>query len=433
MSGLSDALVYSTKPSGVPARKITQGFQSWNGAEFSGGQVIKININGRSNQYLNQKMSYLQLKFKPAADCKLDYTINSIIKEISLYQGTAKLERITNYNVLWHMVNDMMSAEHTTVYSDNILLGADADNVRRGRDLTANTEYVFCIPLMSSILGGGCPKMLPLAFTNDLRLEILLEDNSYALITNGTDTVAPTATTTYTVSEVQFVAELVELDPAVQAMIEQQVAQTGGYRISIEQWHNFACNSPNVTGNSILVGGRFSSVKTLLAAFRYDSQRTTDPYKKATITHRVNPFTGSDVARWFWKCAHHKFPDNEVKNDVQAYAESIKAFHNLSQEVPGLAVYNTWVKSSSTCDLTKKAIKDSATALTTGTYLLAVDTESQSHKSASLAAAGLNTAKNDMYLEYTINSANKDTYDVQVFVHTDNWLTIRDGLIIIED
>ena len=100
MSGLSDALVYATKASGVPARKITQGFQTWNGASFVAGQVAKININGRTNQYVNQKMSYLMLKFTSTVACALDYSINSIIREISLYQGTTKLERIAGYNVL---------------------------------------------------------------------------------------------------------------------------------------------------------------------------------------------------------------------------------------------------------------------------------------------------------------------------------------------
>ena len=169
--------------------------------------------------------------------------------------------------------------------------------------------------------------------------------------------------------------------------------------------------------NSILIGGRFSSVKTLLAGFRFDAQLSTTPQTKSVITSRVNPFTGGTGSKWFWKCAQHKFPDNEVKSDAQAFAEATKALHNLSQDTPGLIQYTDWKKKLTTDQ--------------DATYLVAVDTESQSHKSASLAAAGLSTVKNDMYLEYQLAAAG--SYDVQVFVHTDNWLTIRDGLIIIED
>jgi hypothetical protein len=397
MSGLSDALVYATKASGVPARKITQGFQTWNGASFTAGQVAKININGRSNQYVNQKMSYLMLKFTSTVACALDYSINSIIREISLYQGTAKLERIAGYNVLWHMLNDLQSSPDMSGGSDSIFIGTNEAGGRAGADLAAATEYTFCIPLMSSILGGGCAKMLPLAFTNDIRLEILFESNENALV-------AATGSPVYTVTELQYVAELVELDSSVQAMVEQQVAQTGGYRMSIEQWHNFACNNPNVATNSILIGGRFSSVKTLLAGFRFDAQLSTTPQTKNVITSRVNPFTGGTSSKWFWKSGNHKFPDNEVKSDAQAFAEATKALHNLSQDTPGLIQYTDWKKKLTTDQ--------------DGAYLVAVDTESQSHKSASLAAAGLSTVKNDMYLEYQLAAAG--SYDVQVFVHTDN-------------
>jgi hypothetical protein len=308
------------------------------------------------------------------------------------------------------MLNDLQSSPDMSGGSDSIFIGTNEAGGRTGADLSANTKYTFCIPLMSSILGGGCAKMLPLAFTNDIRLEILFESNENALV-------AATGSPVFTVTDLQYVAELVELDSSVQAMVEQQVAQTGGYRMSIEQWHNFACNNPNVATNSILIGGRFSSVKTLMAAFRFDAQFSTTPYTKSVITSRVNPFTGGTGSKWFWKCAHHKFPDNEVKSDVQAFAEASKALHNLSQDYAGLIDLTAWKK---------KLTTDQGAA-----YLVAVDTESQSHKSASLAAAGLNTAKNDMYLEYQLAAA--ASYDVQVFVHTDNWLTIRDGLIIIED
>ena len=62
---LSDAFVYSAKPSAVSGHKYRQNLPIYNKASFFPGEVMMLNVPcGNKGQFLNQRMSYLKFKVK---------------------------------------------------------------------------------------------------------------------------------------------------------------------------------------------------------------------------------------------------------------------------------------------------------------------------------------------------------------------------------
>ena len=60
---LSDALVYGAKPSAVSGHKYRQSLPTYYKASFFLGEVIMLNVPcGHKGQFLNQRISYLQIK-----------------------------------------------------------------------------------------------------------------------------------------------------------------------------------------------------------------------------------------------------------------------------------------------------------------------------------------------------------------------------------
>ena len=87
--GLSDALVYNRhKHNSVPARKQSVHFQPWNASSggFTAGDTVKINISGSDSQFLNTKMSFLQIKVcTTGAAAELDFSAYSLIRNLEIH------------------------------------------------------------------------------------------------------------------------------------------------------------------------------------------------------------------------------------------------------------------------------------------------------------------------------------------------------------
>ena len=430
--GLSDALVYNRhKATSVPARKQTVHYQPWNSSSaggFQAGDTVKINISGSDSQFLNTKMSFLQVKVQAVgAAAELDFSAYSLFRNLAVYQGSNQLERIESWNALVTSMYTLQGNLSSCGSGDNILYGTGTEVISStvaansvGLSLSAGptigsrgflvpvspASATFCLPLVGSAIFGPNQRMLPLCKLNELRLELILEDFAGAFFTAGLGT-------GFIITDIRFVAEVVTLDAGVMSMIDEQMSSAGELKISADGWSNFQSSHTlgNLT-NNILISARYSSVKTLMSTFRNSGNRAAT---KRWVSGRANP----NFKSWSYVCGNVRYPYTEITDDIAAYAEAQRALHNLGS-----------LDSSGICNRVNWA--DAGAGANQSTYLIATDTESQSHKSGQLAGCGINLTKQDCFLSYSMN-ASLVTYTIDTFVNFDVWLVIKDRMLYVQN
>ncbi len=95
------------------------------------------------------------------------------------------------------------------------------------------------------------------------------------------------------------------------------------------------------------------------------------------ISERVNLF--GDTGQWYFSIGGKNIPSTPVKTNTEAAAELCKALHAFgAQSHTSLINRSPWVAAN-------------------GTYIIAVDLESQPHKSK-LSKSGVNTLSTNTYL-----------------------------------
>ena len=158
---LNDNLVYQLKPSAVSFSKAQWNQPSYNKSSFQRGEVVMINIpTGRRGSSLNTRMSYLKFRVTNTATdaghtIAVDFNIASIFSRLELYHGSNLLEQIYEYDLLvnvWHDISGNYAAFGST---GNLLeeQSAGTTNPRTEEVIAGLNSRVFCIPLLSGIIG----------------------------------------------------------------------------------------------------------------------------------------------------------------------------------------------------------------------------------------------------------------------------------------
>lgn len=304
--------------------------------------------------------------------------------------------------------------------------------------------YTFAIPLVSGIVGAQMGKYIPVgSLAADLRLELGLAPFEQVFKTIGVlegstifcDTAnihastsgksfigsSVSASTPYKINieNVELQLEYVEVSSDVQMAIE---SSTGGqYVMSFDSYHDFQ-NTMSANPGSItqLIGAKFSSIKTIYTAFRDQYQINNIAYPG--ITSRVNPFSTlpnrpeyknpsintwakrkyESGTGWQYMIGSTLYPPKPVASDEEAFMEFVKSNHTVAnQNRQGLSDLTHWGISA------RRDVGSDATAgvpskwnqycLSGGSYLMAQNFESQSHKSH-LTESGINTLAQTMYM-----------------------------------
>ena len=397
MSGISDSLVYNPKPRAAMASKVRVSQPPLNGSEFHPGDTIQIAVPcGTKGQFLNTRQSYLKFKVKSggtSADTLApDYSASAFFRQLEVTYGSSVLEYVTEYNVLYHTLLDASGSPTSLSHSAAILEGTASGRV--GEDIAGGTTRTFCIPLVSGVLGTLQGKYLPIGdmVRNHLKLQLTLA--------NQNDAYVNAAARTWSIEDVEFVMEVVQLN--VEAANAISSMNSGGYRIAM---HTFSCHSSSVEQGAknahILISGNYRSLKTLFSVFR--KQSNSGDRSKKSITDRYNPF--SDAGRWYYDVGGYHMPQRPVDSDAEAFAELMKSLHAFgSAENVGLINNSTWTA-------------------TEGSYIVAQDLESQSHKS-SLSEAGVDVSSANVHLVCEFSTTLPDALRVDTFSHQDAVLYI---------
>ena len=266
-------------PSSLPSAKNFEiRVQPVNQQSFTKGNVIQFDIPcGRAGQFLDCSTSYIRYKgvFTHAGTNGTDYSYllgsaySPFIRQEVYGNNSVLLESINEVGVCASMLlnislNDAdkkglspamgFTNDSTTAY------GASANTGHRINADTAlnNLVFEYATPLIG-ILGTGTDKMFPIGNIFGLRFELTVDD--YA---NFTKAVTANTISGFTISEVEFVANVVELSPEAYSLIAQ--ANPEKIHIRSQTYRQSSAVLPTSAGVGVydlLCGIRVSSLKSL--------------------------------------------------------------------------------------------------------------------------------------------------------------------------
>jgi len=356
---------------------------SWAVGATGGGARIRFEIPlGNRNEFHDYSMSYLKFKLtnttvdNVAADklMNLGGGVAGIIRRLEVWHNSNPLESINEYHRLYYSLVDINMNAADRLESSTFEGGSDV-NVRQGVGFAAAGDAVFCLPVMSGVLGQQLDKYMPVGLmSGKLILELELEDANTALVSAlATDVLG------YTISEVEYMINVVKLDESITQSIEQQMIANGGFLyLHGESYRMTSKNVPaNAAASSITetIGANFASLKTIYAGLFNNAIRTTNT--SFSITGRNK----GTLTQYQWQIGDMYLPAKAVVVPAlasEAYHELLKGFHAIGYSLGG---------SMSTAEY--NLLTDGANA-NNGAFLIAIDTEAVARKGA-LLSSGLNT------------------------------------------
>ena len=288
-------------PLAISSKSKRRTFFPVNGQSFTstGNNIIRIDVMGDS--FLDTKNSYLSFRFNNTTGqvCGLDFGAgHGFIKRLRIEQAGNVLTDLNSYSKLLSSIllpsqgdrdsvkhrsitehvrfsNDKANGNSTAVAPNTDVSGATNTTPANGAGLfvanavappgvpTAGSTATFCIPLVNGLLGLNQDKMIPLQLlgSSPITIEIELQPALDIGVFGGA------AVAAYTIDTVQYVAQMVETPPELDAQLRMVQEQSGGaIMLSGVDYTNFQGTiAVGATGQqNINVPARRRSIKSIL-------------------------------------------------------------------------------------------------------------------------------------------------------------------------
>ena len=230
-----------TLPASLPSAKNFEiRVQPINAQSFSSGNVIQFDLPcGRRGQYLDTNTSYIRFKtaFTHGGVVGTDVSVllgsgYSYFNKQEVYgNNSALLESINEVGVLTSMLfntclsdGDKRGLSSAFGFSPGMTLnyssataGHEINKTAQGAGVLDGTSFDYAIPVIG-ILGSGTHKMWPIGSIYGLRFELTMDNFiNFTKLQIGT---AGNGVTGCTIFDVEFVANVIELSPESQSLIE---------------------------------------------------------------------------------------------------------------------------------------------------------------------------------------------------------------------
>lgn len=281
-TALPSEMNYQLPPS-LPSAKNTEiRIQPLNAQSFQKGNTIQIDLPTGRNTYLDPTTTYIRFKiaytstFVAGTDAGylLGTAYSPFIRQEVYGNNSVLLESINEVGVL---ANLLMNCQLNS--SDKLGLspafgfnyGQGDTNVRApesnighrifvtaGNTALDGLTFDYACPLIG-ILGSGTDKMIPLGHLNGLRLELTCDD-----VLNFTQNITANRFSGYTISDFEFVGNIIELSPEANVLIAQ--ANPEKIYIRSQTYRQASAVLPQGAGSGtydLLCGIRVSSLKSL--------------------------------------------------------------------------------------------------------------------------------------------------------------------------
>lgn len=416
---LPNTLLYMPKPVAVRSRSYRSNVPTSNKSSFNAGDTLRFDIpTGTYATYLNNAQSYLKFKITNTdADgaAVIQKHVSSMFKSLTIYHAGNLLESIEDYGSLYCTFLDgqVNAVDSQTVLS---FQGCDthASNniVLTGESIASTADLAVTMPLaLSGILGAQLNKYLPIGAMGGADLRVELELQPLAKIVDAGH--AGLAQGDVTISEAEFVSQIVQIDPAAQAEIDRQAQ--GIYQLSTESYRHYSTTKATESSLSFNIPAKFSSLKGIILVHRSTNAAVTG------IQGNNQARCTGGLTQYNFKVGSLLVPQKPVKvlgtttagkDGAEAYMEFQKVFASVSN-----------IDAHSRIDRTNYNIN--AADVATGTFVIGQELESFSNRTEVLEQ-GINTLGSGIYFEGTYSGAY--ACNVDAWANFDMMLVIEGGV-----
>lgn len=399
MSVVPREFQYSLRPKLPNLKCTTTAFVS-NSLTYASGSQARLDIPSLKNTFIDVGSSYLRFTLTVAndanggADTWLDHSAHSLVSGLQVYSAgqSVLLENMNAYyNVLACALTDLLASPSTTCSALSIFAGTSSDtsNTRNGYKFTGltSTSVTFCIPLVSGVLGVLMDRHVPASgYTVMLNWE-----------TAANAFYAASGAVTYSLSNVEYVASLIECPDDVYNMI---VASSGSPDLSIPttQYRVSTYVSPaNQLQDSILLSNaRFSFLKNILACPRSTAKINAQAQRSISTREKLA------LSSYIFRVGSQLVPVKAVTDTPSMASQVYKSYHAFGPS-------------------TQQSLISGAN-YTGSAFLLGEDFENGATRRSSMMLAGTNTLGTNVYLDLTHSGNHVETLWT-IFSHFDSVLT----------
>lgn len=332
---------YVSLPNAVKSTSKTMKFTPSNGTSFTpltSNNICRIDI--RSNGFLCGNESYLRFNITNGTDQPIvaDPMATGVIDRVRILSGSTVLSDIAGYAELAnHLVQTAGTDDLLRTLS--IVGGLDANNnnypilggttandyvvqVGSGSLLAGETE-TFAIPLVTGILSGS--RYVPLEFlAGGLTIELYFQTTFYKAFMAASAT-APT-TPAYTISGVEYVGKVVQIDDDMAMNNLKQLQLTQGLKIKSYDWSLYQ-NTITAANSNFNIPARNMSLKSLVMLL-------THPSPSAVISG-IQSYR-SNVTAYSVRIGSVQYPIQDIavdnsaqsKNLCEAFSEVMKCYNS---------------------------------------------------------------------------------------------------------
>lgn len=461
-----------------------------NGADFRPGNIIRIEF--PADNYLNTLNSVLSFDLNIENATSADAVTlqrggaQNVIKRLRVMYGSLVIEDIQEYKTLVRILSECGVQQDYMASSGTILDGMTAGTVKdwghrltvagnpaiagrraglQGLPLTNNTsadaigllkdfvytgdsqayeglrvQRTFALNLLSGLL--TCKKLVPLKWmAAQLAIEITLATAEDCLLSDASNT-------TYSINNVNYIAEMLEFDSTYDQAFFMGLQQ-GGVPLKFSSWH---FHSFNLSGNNYTaqIHERSRSVKAAIAVVRDANQlslkKDSDRFFHA-IKHdyaspdttgipTVDPYQGA-ITEFQWRVGGRYYPSQPVKcmgGGSEPYCELMKTLNMLGDYTKASNIdqytYTAGLAYAKTSDITPTAGLPSpnSNAHLDGKFIIACEFENIDVMPDTIA--GINAEEQSdiaLNIKATAASANKK---LDVFMHFDCLIVVKDANVV---
>jgi len=420
---VSNNVLFNLKPSSARGRSYRVSVSPINALTFQPSTQMIFNVPcGRKNTYLDINQSYIKYTvFNQDVSSNSFYVDNNascFINRLDVFSDGNMCETTQSYNQVYSYLMDFQTNPAQKYGLANMYgfsTNKDLSTCRDGQLIGGGQRSSFCMPILSSLVGLGADKALPVgALHSDLRLEFSLE----AALTAVCFTAAPTASTPWIIGFAELELTYIELSDEAQHLVDEVTPTSREIYLHGNSWRHYTSILPSSTTGvfSTLVPARFASIRSMVCLPRRSTEiSSTTSY---SLTSRINP----NIATYWWRAGSVLIPSRYVTlwNQTttggfsEGFASLQQAFHSLTNpEYAGSIPYSQYNVHDASQDFSIGGVGSSTggvVALNTGnsSYLngFAIGTEMEVFAQKSdVLLSGFNSLNSNIFFECQIGVA----------------------------